>query len=132
MSSLDPILDNYHLSKFDKRLDLPFFYAQYIVFHSNRSIKQSYGIVISQTIPIMYLSSDVSSMARKIHILMTSLERNGFYHKRLLESITRFLSTNSSPRVRFDVNSLIGVLRYHNSYMLCYFIMLLDLKTLKL
>ena len=38
---------NYLLCKFDKRRELPFSFTQYIVFNSNRPVKQSYAVVVS-------------------------------------------------------------------------------------
>ena len=50
-------LGRYEMCKFDKRRSLPFSYSQSLKFKSNHPIKQSYSIVVSQTIPVLYLSS---------------------------------------------------------------------------
>jgi len=87
MTFLELTPRNYQLSKFDKRRDLPYKYAQYIVFKSNRLVRQSYGIVISLTILIFYLSSETSCAAQEIHCLIVVLMKNGFDRKRLMESV---------------------------------------------
>ena len=46
------------MHKFYKCRDLPFKYSQFIKFKLNRHVKQAYNVVISQTIPILYLSND--------------------------------------------------------------------------
>jgi len=112
ITNLDPSPMNFQLYKYDKRRDLPFSYAQYIVFRSNRPVRQSYGIVISQTMPMLHLSSDTICAAREIQRLISVLEHNGFRHSRLLEMVTTFLGSNEFPGIRFDINTLIEVLRY--------------------
>jgi hypothetical protein len=102
---------NYLLCKYDKRRELPFSYTQYIVFHSNRPVKQSYGIVISQTAPILYLSSTSDLALAEIQTLIDTLTRNGFQRRRLQEKVKHFLSSNNFPGVKFDTNSLISKLR---------------------
>ena len=96
----------YSMCKYDKRRELPFEYAQYIRFHSNRPVKQSYNICIGQTVPIIYLSSSVELAYREILTLVNTLVRNGFQEKRLKESITKFLNTNSFPGARFSIPRL--------------------------
>ena len=96
----------YSLCKYDKRRDLPFEYAQYIRFQSNRPVKQSYGVCIGQTVPIIYLSSSVEHAFREILVLVNTLVRNGFQEKRLKESITKFLNTSNFPGARFDIHRL--------------------------
>ena len=118
ITNIDPKPSNYQLRKFDKRRDLPFSYAQYIVFRSNRPVRQSYGIVISQTVPILYLSSDIPNAAHEIQTLISVMERNGFQRKRLVESITRFLQCNTFPGVRFDINALTEIIRYKSTCIL--------------
>ena len=46
------------MQKCDKRCELPFIYSQFIKFKLNRPVKQSYNVVISQTIHILYLSNN--------------------------------------------------------------------------
>lgn len=46
----------YIMRKFYKIRDLPFTYTQFIMFKSNRPIKQAYNVIISQTVLILYLS----------------------------------------------------------------------------
>jgi hypothetical protein len=96
----------YSLCKYDKRRELPFKYAQYIRFHANRPVKQSYGICIGQTVPIIYLSSSVEHTHREILILVSTLVRNGFQERRLKESITKFLKANTFPGAKFSVQML--------------------------
>jgi len=111
INTLEHALDNFQLSKFDKRRNLPFAYTQYIAFCSNRLIHQSYEIAFSQTVPILYFSSNVPNAVREVQIFVATLERNGFRRHRLIESINWFLSTNKFPGVRFNVNTLIDAIR---------------------
>ena len=106
----------YETCKFDKRRALPFEYSQYIMFKANRPIKQSYNIAVSQTVPILYLSSTVTAAAREINILIGCMIRNGFLETRLRMIITRFLESNPFPGLKFDLELLIPKIRY--SYLL--------------
>lgn len=65
------------LQKYDKRRELPFTYTQYIKFNSNRPVKQAYNVIVSQTVPILYLSNDVHLTRREIETLISTLEHNG-------------------------------------------------------
>jgi hypothetical protein len=47
----------FSMRKFDKRRGLQFKYTQYIKFQSNWLVKQSYNIVISQVLLILYVSN---------------------------------------------------------------------------
>lgn len=96
----------YSLCKYDKRRELPFKYAQYIMFHSNRPVRQSYGICIRQTVPIIYLSSSVEHAYREILLMVNTLDRNGFRERRLRDTITKFLNDNTFPGARFNVQLL--------------------------
>ena len=58
ISIIDEQEGKFLMHKFDKCRDLPFKYSQFIKFKSNRHVKQAYNVVISQTIPILYLSND--------------------------------------------------------------------------
>jgi hypothetical protein len=66
------------MQKFDKRHELPFKYSQFMKFKSNRPIKHVYNVVISQTVPIMYLSNNTMVAMQKINVLVTVLSTNGF------------------------------------------------------
>jgi hypothetical protein len=114
-------LSEYALCKYDKRRELPFSYTQYIMFQSNRPVRQSYGVAISQTVPIMYLSSSVQHAQHEILNLIATMMRNGFKEERLKTSITHFLSNNTFPGAKFDVQSLIQAIRYLFTALLLYF-----------
>ena len=103
--------NNFQLCKYDKRRDLPFSYTQYIKFLSNRPVKQAYGIAISQTVPILYLSSTVEKALIEVQRLISTLVLNGFKRERLLHDIIRFLSSNPFPGIRFDIQHLINTIR---------------------
>jgi len=107
----DEVTGTYRTCKYDKRRTLPFSYSQYIRFHSNRPIKQTYSIAVSQTVPILYVSSSVDAALKEIRLLIHTLKGNGFYEPRLLKNILQFLSTNSFPGVKFDIQQLITTLR---------------------
>ena len=67
-------LRTFTLQNFDKRCDLPFTYTQYIKFNSCRPVKQAYNVVISQTIPILYLSSDIQLAMLEIQNLVNKMQ----------------------------------------------------------
>ena len=96
----------YSIRKFDKRRSLPFPYTQYIKFHSNRPIKQSYSIAVSQTVPILYVSSSIEAATEEIQLLVNTLVNNGFYEPRLRRTICEFLSRNPFPGLKFDIQQL--------------------------
>jgi len=100
----------YRIQKYDKRRELPFTYTQYIRFNSNRLIKQSYNIAVSQIVPILYISSSTEATAKEIEILIHTLTGNGFYEQRLRRIITQFLSSNPSPGLKFNITDLISSL----------------------
>ena len=99
------------LQKYDKRRDLPFTYTQYIKFNSNRPVKQAYNVIVSQTVPILYLSNDVHLAKREIETLISTLERNGFQRQKLLHLVIKTLSKTNYPAVKFMVNELIVLLQ---------------------
>jgi hypothetical protein len=99
------------LQKYDKRRDLPFTYTQYIKFNSNRPVKQAYNVIVSQTVPILYLSNDVHLAKREIETLISTLERNGFRRQKLLHLVIKTLSKTIYPAVKFMVNELIILLQ---------------------
>lgn len=105
-------LGAYSTRKFDKRRALPFAYTQYIRFRSNRPIKQSYSIVVSQTVPILYLSSTIEAATTEIQTLIHTLKSNGFYETRLRNTVLQFLNDNEFPGVKFDLQQLSRNLRY--------------------
>jgi hypothetical protein len=99
------------LQKYDKRRDLPFTYTQYIKFNSNRPVKQAYNVIVSQTVPILYLSNDVLLAKREIETLISTLEHNGFRRLKLLHLVIKTLSKAHYPAVKFMVNELIILLQ---------------------
>jgi len=108
---LETQLCNYRLIKFDKRRNLPFAFTQYIKFHSNRPVRQSYTIAISQTVPILYLTNNVEDAAHEINILITTLVNNGFHKSRLHNMILHFIKNNQFPGVKFEMHTLIQTLK---------------------
>jgi len=101
----------YSTQKYDKRRTLPFNYTQYIKFKSNRPIKQSYNISISQTVPILYISSTTEAAYREIMLLIHTLKGNGFLESRLIRTIRQFLCSNQFPGLKFDIQTLIDMLK---------------------
>lgn len=81
-------LETFTLQKFDKRLDLPFIYMKYIKFNSCRPVIQAYNVVISQTIPILYLTNDIQLAMLEIPNLINIFSTNGFRKQKLLQLIT--------------------------------------------
>jgi hypothetical protein len=104
INELDPC--SYNLRKFDKRRDLPFMYTQYIKFHSNRAVQQAYNIVISQVLPILYISNSNTAALEEIGCLVDTMSSNGFQRIRLLKIITRFLLKGTFPEAKLDIPNL--------------------------
>ena len=63
----------FSFKKFDKRRSLPFAYTQYIKFHSNRTVHQAYNIVVSQLLPILYISNSDAAALAEINILISTM-----------------------------------------------------------
>ena len=99
------------IQKFDKRRELPFTYTQYIKFNSNRPIKQAYNVIISQTIPILYLSNDINLVLREINTLISTLVGNGFRKAKLIQIVIHTLTRTEYPAVKFKVTDLVNLLQ---------------------
>ena len=95
------------LQKYDKRRELPFTYTQYIKFNSNRPVKQAYNVIVSQTVPILYLSNDVHLTRREIETLISTLEHNGIRRQKLLHLVIKTLSKTTYPAVKFMIKDLL-------------------------
>jgi hypothetical protein len=102
---------NYTMRKFDKRRELPFKYTQFIIFKSNRPVKQAYSVVISQTVPILYLSSNASVAAQEVVALFSTLSSNGFRIQKLRQTVVIFLTNNHFPALKFCKDELILLLK---------------------
>ena len=99
------------MQKFDKCRELPFKYSQFIKFKSNRPVKQAYNVVISQTVPILYLSSNSLVAMQEIQALFTTLAANGFRTTKLQQLVIKFLTSNNFPALKFDKDHLLFLLR---------------------
>ena len=104
------------LQKFDKRRSLPFTYMQYIKFHSNRPVKQAYNVVVSQAVPILYLSNDINVALQEINNLISTLTSNGFRRDKLLKLVIMTLTKTTYPAVKFKVNDLTKLLQGMTSH----------------
>ena len=104
------------IQKYDKRRELPFTYTQYIKFNSNRPVKQAYNVIISQTVPILYLSNDINLALREINTLISTLVGNGFRKAKLIQIVTHTLTKTEYPAVRFKVTDLVNLLRGNHPY----------------
>jgi hypothetical protein len=93
--------------KFDKRRSLSFAYTQYIKFHSNRAVYQAYNIVISQMLPILYISNYDSAAIDEIKILISTMCSNGFQRTRLMTIIKRFLLKGPFPGCQVDIQNIV-------------------------
>ena len=91
--------------------ELPFSYSQFIKFRSNRPVKHAYNIVIFQTVPILYLSSNTEVALQKINTLFTILSANGFRISKLQQIVTLFLSNNHFPAIRFNKDQLLQLIQ---------------------
>lgn len=108
----EPLHGAYETCKYDKRRALPFRYTQYIMYRSNRPIKQSYSILVSQTVPILYLSSTSEAATKEVELLIKTMIKNGFQEKRLRHLVSTFLTNNSFPGLKFQLEDLIKATRY--------------------
>ena len=99
------------MQKFDKRRDLPFAYTQYIKFSSNRPVKQAYNVIVSQTVPILYLSNDINLALQEINTLISVLTSNGFRTAKLLQIVIKTLTRTNYPAVKFKVTDLVKLLQ---------------------
>ena len=113
----DEISGTFTIQKFDKRRDLPFAYTQYIKFLSNRPVKQAYNVTVSQTVPILYLSSSTELALHEINMLISTLTGNGFRKDRLLQIVIQTLTRTNYPAVRFKVTDLINMLQGNPPYL---------------
>lgn len=80
-SVIDKQTGKFLMRNFDKRCDLLFKYSQYINFKSNKHMKHAYNVVISQTIPILYISNCPLLAMHEIHALINILTANGTFFK---------------------------------------------------
>ena len=101
----------YVMRKFHKRRDLPFTYTQFIMFKSNRPIKQAYNVVISQTVPILYLSNNAFVAAQEVFALFTTLSSNRFRIQKLKQTVILFLMNDHVLAIKFCKDELILLLR---------------------
>ena len=100
----------YSIRKHDKRRMLPFPYTQFLKFRSNRPIRQSYNVILSQVLPILYVSNSVLYAAQEIELLLASMVTNGFQEQRLRRLVLEWLKTNNFPHTKFSIDDTISVL----------------------
>ena len=101
----------YIMRKFDKQRELPIKYTQFMMFKSNKPVKQAYNVVIAQTVPILYLSNNVSVAAQEVMALFTTLSSNGFRLQKLRQTLVIFLVNNHFPTLKFCKEELILLLK---------------------
>ena len=126
VSVSDEISGAYTLQKFDKRRDLPFAYTQYIKFLSNRPVKQAYTVIVSQTVPILYLSSNSELALREINTLISTLTSNGFRKAKLLQLVIQTLTWTNYPAIRFKVTELVSMLQGKPPYFYIFILLSTD------
>lgn len=97
----------YKLSKYDKRRALPFLYTQFIKFASNRPVRQSYNIVISQVLPILYISNTDEAAITEIQLLISTMISNGFQGQRVINRIVEWLQSGIFPNIQIDLQRII-------------------------
>lgn len=108
ISVLNELVGSYRLRKFDKRRNLPFKYAQYLQFRSNRNVAQSYNIVQSQAFPILYLSNNSQDAILELELLVHTLCINGFRRQRLVNTLLKFLRNGSFPGTPCNLDDVIN------------------------
>lgn len=74
-------------------------------------MKQTYNVIISQTIPILYLSNDMLLAKQEISRLISTLTNNGFRKHKLLQLVLITLSRTYYPTIKFEVKDLIAALK---------------------
>lgn len=92
----------YVLRKYDKRRALPFPYTQFIKFASNRPVKQAYNVIISQILPILYISNNNEVAIKEIKLLILTMCNNGFQSQRVTHQIVEWLQTSHFPETKID------------------------------
>lgn len=100
----------YQSTKFDKRRLLLFQFQQYIHFKLNRPVLQSYNIIISQIIPILYMCNSVLAAYEELQVLLDTLHTNGFFRLRLAKLVYRVYTTEAFPGICFQLIDLIHLL----------------------
>ena len=98
------------LCKYDKRRTLPFKYTQFIKFHSNRPVRQSYNIILSQVLPILYTSNTHAAALEEIEALIRTLRTNGFQDRRLRSSVIHWLRSGTFPLTKVDTQGIAAAL----------------------
>lgn len=106
----DFILGTYQFTKFDKCRLLPFPFQQYTQFKSNSLVLQSYNIVLSQVIPILYMCNSTTTAIHEIEILLETLQMTRFCRQQLLQLVHQFCSTQVFPGIQFPLHDLIRFL----------------------
>lgn len=99
------------MQKFDKRRELLFKFSQFIKFQSNRPVKQAYNVIISQIVPILYLSNNPKVAMQEIQALFTILSANGFRSTKLQQIVIKFLKDNHFPALKFNKDNLLLLLQ---------------------
>jgi hypothetical protein len=102
----------YSIRKYDKRHSLPFAYSQFLQFQSNRPVRQSYNVIISQVLPILYISNSVFYAVKEINCLISTFVSNGFQEYRLKRRILDWLIAGSFPQIKFSILDTIVVLSW--------------------
>lgn len=110
ISIINEVEGVFRTHKFDKRRNLPFQYAQFLQFRSNRSVSQSYNIIQSQAFPILYLSSNEHDALNELEYLLQVLTANGFRRHKLKSRLLKFLRRGSFPGLRFDLVKVVDYL----------------------
>jgi len=100
------IPSKFSIGKFDKRRALPFKYTQFIKFQSNRPVRNAYNVIISQVLPILYLSNSNQSAINEIILLVKTLEQNGFQAARLVRKVDLWLAQGHFPAVKIDIDTI--------------------------
>lgn len=102
----------YHTTKFDKHRSLPFPFQQYIQFKSNTPVLQSYMIIMSQIMPILYMCSIATTTQLELLVLSQTLQDNGFCSRHLSQLIYQVCSTLLFPSIKFQIQDLLNILEH--------------------
>lgn len=102
----DTTLGSFHTEKYDKRKSLLFQFQQYIWFLSNRPVKQAYNISLSQTLPILYISSSSYRALLEIQTMINTFVENGFLAPRLYRMVLNFCTTGFFLSICYSIEDL--------------------------
>lgn len=84
---------------------------QFIVFKSYKLIKQTYDMVLSQIVPMLYLSKNAFVTPQEVFALLTIVSSNGFRIQKLKQLVILYLTNNDFPTITLCKNKLVLLIK---------------------